>query len=77
MGSLGSKFGSLEARNYVGLPTSDRSWKFKTFTKAEYEALVAKLAAGTIVVSGDVNNAPTVSAKTTVTYISAFATPAA
>ena len=74
---LGSTFGSLEARNYVGLPTSDRSWKFKTFTKTEYEALVAKLAAGTIKVSGDDKVAPTVSAKTTVTYISAFATPAA
>jgi basic membrane protein A len=70
---LGSTFGSLEARNYVGLPTSDRSWKFKTFTKTEYEALVAKLAAGTIVVSGDVAAAPTVSAKTTVNYISGFA----
>jgi basic membrane protein A len=59
---LGSKFGSLEARNYVGLPTADRSWNFKTYTKAEYEALVAKLAAGTITVSGDVTAAPTVSA---------------
>ena len=74
---LGSKFGSLEARNYVGLPTSDRSWGFKTYTKTEYEALVAKLAAGTIVVSGDVTSAPTVSEKTTVNYISAFTTPAA
>lgn len=70
---LGSTFGSLEARNYVGLPTADRSWKFKTYTKDEYETLVSKLAAGTITVSGDVTAAPTVSEKTTVNYISGFA----
>jgi basic membrane protein A len=74
---LGSKFGSLEARNYVGLPTADRSWNFKTYTKTEYEALVAKLAEGKIKVSDNVSEAPKVSAKTTVNYISAFATPAA
>ena len=69
---LGSKFGSLEARNYVGLPTADASWGFSTFTKNQYEDLVAKIAAGTIEVNGDVTAAPTVSEKTTVNYVTAF-----
>ena len=69
---LGSTFGSLEARNYVGLPTADASWGFSTFTKNQYEDLVAKIAAGTINVNGDVTAAPTVSAKTTVNYVTGF-----
>ncbi len=71
---LGSKFGSLEARNYVGLPTADTSWKFAKFTKAEYETLVASIAGGSVAISDDVTKAPTVDAEhTTVNYISAFA----
>ena len=70
---IGSTFGSLEARNYVGLPTADASWGFSKFTKTEYDQLVAKIAAGTITVEGGQNPvAPTVSAKTTVNYVTAF-----
>lgn len=71
---LGSTFGSLEARNYVGLPTADASWGFATYKKTSYEALVADIASGKVVISGDVTTAPTVDAEhTTVNYISAFA----
>lgn len=70
---LGSKFGSLEARDYVGLPTGTNSWKFATFTQATLETLMTNIGNGSVVVSGDVENAPTLSAKTTVNYISAFA----
>ena len=33
----------LEDGDYVGLPTADDSWNFKTFTKDEYEALKLSL----------------------------------
>ena len=69
---ISSTFGSLEARNYVGLPTAEASWGFSTFKLADYNDLVAKIAAGTIKVNGDVTAAPTVSAKTTVNYVTAF-----
>lgn len=71
---LGSKFGSLEERNYVGLPTADRSWKFKSYKKEDYEKLVADIASGKVTVNGDVSAAPAVDAEhTTVNYISSFA----
>ena len=70
---LGSKFGSLEARDYVGLPTGTNSWKFATFTQNQLSTLMANIGNGSVVVSGDVENAPTLSSKTTVNYISAFA----
>ena len=44
------------AENSIGLPTAKDSWRLKTFTVAEYEALFAKLVSGEIVVnpnSGD------------------------
>ena len=70
---LGSQFGSLEARDYVGIPTATTSWKFASFALSEYEALVARIGAGQVAISGDVENAPTVSASTNVNYISNFA----
>ena len=47
------------AENCVGLPTADHSWRFNTYTVAEYEELFAKVAAGEIAVSNAVE-APTV-----------------
>ena len=41
------------ADNATGLPTADASWRFKTFTKAEYEALFAKIVAGEVVILSD------------------------
>lgn len=70
---LGSQFGSLEARDYVGIPTAETSWKFESFQLSAYETLVANIGNGTITISGDVSAQPTVSDKTTVNYISAFA----
>ncbi|MBQ8206711.1 MAG: BMP family ABC transporter substrate-binding protein [Bacilli bacterium] len=69
---LGSNFGSLEARDYVGIPTVSSSWKFASYQLATHEALVAQIGAGTVTISGDVTAAPTLSA-TTVNYISGFA----
>ena len=61
----------LEDGDYVGLPTADDSWNFKTFTKDEYEALKSKIASGELVVDNSSDDAtkPTVSEFTNVTYI--------
>ena len=64
------KFG-LEEGDYVGLPTAEDSWNFKTFTEDEYEALKAKIASGEVVVddSSEDSTKPAVSESTTVSYI--------
>ena len=41
------------ADNATGLPTADAAWRFKTFTKAEYEALFAKIVSGDVVILSD------------------------
>ena len=61
----------LEDGDYIGLPTADDSWNFKTFTKDEYEAVKDKIASGEIVVDNSSDDAtkPTVSEFTKVNYI--------
>lgn len=61
----------LEEGNYVGLPTAEDSWNFKTFTVEDYEALKAKIASGELVVDNSCEDSvkPTVSEFTTVNYI--------
>ena len=61
----------LEDGDYVGLPTADDSWNFKTFTKDEYETLKSKIASGELVVDNSSDDAtkPTVSEFTKVNYI--------
>ena len=69
---LNAKLGNVEARDYVGLPTADASWGFKTFTKANYEELLNKIKDGTYTISDDTTAAP--KAETIkVTYVSEFA----
>ena len=45
----------------VGIPTADASWRFTTFTVAEYEALYAKILDGSLVIDGSFD--PTVTPK--------------
>ena len=61
----------LEDGDYIGLPTADDSWNFKTFTKDEYEEIKGKIASGEITVDNNSDDAtkPTVSEFTTVNYI--------
>ena len=61
----------LQEGEYVGLPTADGSWNFKTFTKDEYETVKGKIASGEIIVDNSSDDAtkPTVSEFTNVTYI--------
>lgn len=49
---------SSTEREYVGLPTDAESWGFSTFTVEEYEAAVAGIRDGSIVVSNDTENLP-------------------
>ena len=49
------------ADDCVGLPTADGSWRLSNYTVAEYNELFAKVKDGTVVVSKDTENPPTVS----------------
>ena len=55
--------------DYLGLPTDGASWAFKTYTQDEYNAQLAGIKDGSIVISNDTENQPAVSDKTTVDYI--------
>ena len=55
--------------DYLGLPTDDESWVFKTFTKDEYQSLLDGIKDGSIAVSNDTENKPEVGDNVTVTYI--------
>ena len=61
----------LEEGDYVGLPTDEDSWNFKTFTVEDYEAVKEKIASGEITVDNTSDDAtkPAVSEFTTVNYI--------
>ena len=69
---LNSELGTVAKKDYVGIPTADASWRFKTFTKAEYEAVLTKVKSGKITISADVKTAP-VTEKVAVTWVSSFA----
>lgn len=61
----------LEEGDYVGLPTAEDSWNFRTFTVEEYEAVKAKVASGEIVVDNSSEDSvkPTTSDLVKVTYV--------
>lgn len=59
----------LTQGDYLGLPTDDASWGFETFTKAEYEEVLAGVKDGSIAVSSDTENEPEVCELVTVTYV--------
>lgn len=69
---LNAKLGKVEAKDYVGLPTADASWGFKTFTKANYEELLNKIKDGTYTISDSTTTAPKADT-IKVTYVSEFA----
>ena len=51
---------SLQEGDYVGLPTADTSWGFKTFTKDQYQEVLNGLKDGSRECSNDTENAPEV-----------------
>lgn len=59
----------LTQGDYLGLPTEDASWGFETFTKDEYETVLAGIKDGSISISADTETAPAVGSHTTVDYI--------
>ena len=70
IGGTASNLG-LQQGDFVGLPTADASWGFKTFTVEQYDALKTKIADGTIKIDNNSDAAKhvQVGAHTTVTYI--------
>ena len=59
----------LTQGDYLGLPTDDASWGFKTFTKDEYETVLNGIKDGSVTVSNDTENQPEVGSHVTVTYV--------
>ena len=68
---LASEFGKLEKKDYVGIPTTDSSWKFKTFSKSDLSSIIADIKSGKAVISDDTSKAPTTE-YCTVDWVSAF-----
>jgi basic membrane protein A len=62
---------SLAEGDYVGLPTTEGSWNFATFTVDDYNAVVAAIKDGSITIdnSSDASVMPAVSEFTTVNEI--------
>lgn len=54
----GISFGAAD--DAIGLPTAEGSWRFNQFTVDEYEAVLAKIKSGEIVISNDTANHPEV-----------------
>ena len=70
IGATNGNFG-LQEGDYVGLPTAEGSWNFRTFTVEEYEAVKEKIASGEIVVDNSSEDSvkPTTSELVTVNYV--------
>lgn len=69
VGGTNGNYG-LEEGDYIGLPTAETSWAFRTFTVEDYQAELEKLRSGEITVdnSSDPAVQPTTSEFTTVNY---------
>ena len=59
----------LNAGDFVGLPTAEASWGFKTFTVEEYNAVLEGIKSGAVTVSNAIDAAPATDASVTVNYI--------
>ena len=61
----------LQEGDYVGLPTAEGSWNFRTFTVEEYEAVKEKVASGEIVIDNSSEDSvkPVTSELVTVNYV--------
>ena len=69
--TIGGKIETLDlsAGDFVGLPTAETSWCFKTFTVDEYNALLEGIKSGAVAVSNAIDAAPAVDASVTDNYI--------
>lgn len=59
----------LARGDYIGLPTDDASWGFTTFTKDEYYTVLEGIKDGSIAVSDDTENTPSVGSHVSVDYV--------
>ena len=60
---------NLQAGDYVGLPTAETSWGFKTFTLDEYNELIENIRSGELVVSAELAEPEVDASLVTVNYI--------
>ena len=60
---------NLQAGDFVGLPTAEASWGFKTFTMDEYNQLIEDIRSGKLTVSAEIAEHPVVAENVTVNYI--------
>lgn len=69
--SIGGKIETLDlsAGDFIGLPTAETSWCFKTFTVEEYNTVLEGIKSGAVVVSNAIDAAPATDASVTVNYI--------
>ena len=69
--SIGGQVATLDLSvgSFVGLPTAEESWGFKTFTVEEYNALIEGIKSGAVAVSAAIDAAPAVDASVVVNYI--------
>lgn len=68
---LNTKVGTLDAKDYVGLPTDSAAWRFNSFKTSDLDKVIAGIKDGTYKVSNDTSAAPETS-YCTVTWVSAF-----
>lgn len=70
IGGTNGNFG-LQEGDYIGLPTAEDSWNFRTFTQEEYEEIKDKIASGEVVVDNSSEDSvkPETSEFVTVNYI--------
>lgn len=59
---------NLQGGDYVGLPTADDAWGFRSFTREEYHALLEAIRSGELIVS-DALEAPVLDARVIVHFI--------
>ena len=69
---LNAEFGDVAAKDYVGLPTTDKAWRFESFTLEQYNTLLDNIKSGSITISNSTTEAPVVD-NIEVTYESPFA----
>lgn len=69
--TIGGKIETLDlsAGEFIGLPTAEASWGFKTFTVEEYNKLLEDIKSGAVTISNAIDVAPTTDASVTVNYI--------
>jgi basic membrane protein A len=71
---LNTVLGTAEAKDYVGIPTSDASWGFTSFTKDQYNTLLSNIKSGAVTISNTNSEAAPTFTNLTVSWTSEIGT---